>query len=639
MARSNSHIILTQVLELVLPKNQNAFQFQQEIGELSKKKLEPALEKLFDKYSTPNELLQIDLVEVNIGKQRWLASGEAFVEAVVKAIEEQLKNKISIGNKETTRKSLDLANFEEWAYFLENGSFPPGTRKPQHKYYQSSIPRILEKNQSCRKELIKLLGNQPRCSERLIKQHREAFLVKLFAALTESKKNQIEAYKQEVLRLVNTASSVIERRASLSPPSILQSFWKWIFENLKTNTSRRFDEKELIIGYLANWVHIQKSSFKEGESSLRLTLRKILQESPGSFPLLVKLRKQLEDTVFSKEKDSKIVKPDKELNISDSLKEQGSRTANDKEDLGSSKKNEIERRLEKTGTKPNQEEKTLFPEDSLREITNQKGQETQKDQVGQKELESRNRQMDQKENEAENKYRENASKRSIRSKDDPGATPYRESIKKPQSEENTVFRKLLENEPLVGPVKKENAKKEIPPGKKASEHREGSFWYINNAGVVLLHTFLPVYFEKCGLTLQKQFIDEAARDRAAQLLFYLATGQEETPEYDMVLPKFLCGMPLEIPIYRSIDLSETEKTESISVLQSAIDHWGKLKKTSPDGLRVGFLQRDGKLEKRTQGWYLTVEQRSMDVLLNYLPWNLRMIKLPWMEELLRVEWE
>lgn len=583
--------------------------------ELSKKKLGPALEKLFDGYSTPDELLQIDLLEIDIGKQRWQPSGADFVEAVVSAIEEQLKSTNRKGRAEIKRKPVAQSVFEEWVHFLENGSFPPSTTRPEHTYYQANIPGILKRNPSSKKELIELLGDQPRTLERLLKQHPESFLVTLFAALTESTNSRIDAYKQESQRLVEAAGSSTEMSYQ---PVAIQPFWKWIFGNLKTNAPRGIDEKELIVGYLAHWGHIQKQKFKEGKSSLRLTLRKILQESPGSFPLLVGIRKQLEVTLLSEEKDSHITRPGRETESSYSTKEPGSRSAKDKEDVESSRKIKVEGRSEKAVPKPTQEPKKFDPKDSTNKNTNQKEKEIRNEQVT---------------------PREKRAKALKKSQDNPEAENNSESPELSLTDESTLYRELPIENPVIGPGKKEIAQRDIPVGKKAPEYSDGSFWYINHAGVVLLHTFLPVYFDKCGLTRDRQFIDGAAQERAAQLLLYLATAQEETPEYDMVLAKFLCGMPLETPIYGRLDLRETERSESIKLLQSAIDHWGKLKKTSPDGLRIGFLQREGKLEKRAQGWYLTVEQRSVDVLLNYLPWNLRMVKLPWMEELLRVEWE
>ena len=166
----------------------------------------------------------------------------------------------------------------------------------------------------------------------------------------------------------------------------------------------------------------------------------------------------------------------------------------------------------------------------------------------------------------------------------------------------------------------------------------GDFWYVANAGVVLLHPFLSPFFKTIGLVEQGTFNDERARHKAVHLIHYLATGQTQAPEYELMLPRFLCGLDFDIPLERFVDITADEQAEAEKMLRAAIDHWNKLGSTSPDGLREGFLRRDGKLEKREAGWYLGVEQKTIDILLDFLPWNLSMIKLPWMPELLRVEW-
>lgn len=76
------------------------------------------------------------------------------------------------------------------------------------------------------------------------------------------------------------------------------------------------------------------------------------------------------------------------------------------------------------------------------------------------------------------------------------------------------------------------------------------------------------------------------------------------------------------------------------MMQAAIDHWGVIGQASPDGLREGFLQRDGKLENKPQGWVLTVERKTIDILLNRLPfgWSISVVRLPWMKDLLKVNW-
>ena len=85
-------------------------------------------------------------------------------------------------------------------------------------------------------------------------------------------------------------------------------------------------------------------------------------------------------------------------------------------------------------------------------------------------------------------------------------------------------------------------------------------------------------------------------------------------------------------------LSAEQKAEAQDLLASVIEHWSALKNTSPSGLREAFLQRDGRLADRPDGWKLTVEQRPVDVLLSSLPWGLSIVRLPWMAAPLWVDW-
>ncbi|MDZ7962275.1 MAG: contractile injection system tape measure protein [Aulosira sp. DedQUE10] len=172
-----------------------------------------------------------------------------------------------------------------------------------------------------------------------------------------------------------------------------------------------------------------------------------------------------------------------------------------------------------------------------------------------------------------------------------------------------------------------------------SREEETAGLFVNQAGLVLLHPFLRNYFDAVGLLDGDSFQDESAQQKAIYLLHYLATRQTDAPEYELVLPKLLCGWLLNEPVNREIELPEAALIEAEHLLQTAINYWQALKSSSPDGLRQGFLQREGKLTRSSDGnWKLQVEQKSIDILLSRLPWGLSMVKLPWMEELLIVEW-
>ena len=170
------------------------------------------------------------------------------------------------------------------------------------------------------------------------------------------------------------------------------------------------------------------------------------------------------------------------------------------------------------------------------------------------------------------------------------------------------------------------------------ELQEAEGEQVSHAGLVLLHPFLPNYFKNLGYLEKSEFINEAARERAVCLMHHLATGDEEFPEFELILPKFLCEWSLEEPVKRYLPLTDAEKTESVKLLESCIQHWDALKSTGIDGLRQNFIRRDGILRKEPFGWSLYVERNTHDILLQKLPWNLSVMKLPWMDEMLTVHW-
>ena len=160
--------------------------------------------------------------------------------------------------------------------------------------------------------------------------------------------------------------------------------------------------------------------------------------------------------------------------------------------------------------------------------------------------------------------------------------------------------------------------------------------FVLNAGMVILHPFLHPFFSALGIAKQGKL---EKPERAICLLQYLATGRVGDMEHELPLNKLLCGIPLEQPQSRKIRLTKKEKTEADNLLRAVIGHWSALGSTSAEGLRGTFLCREGKLTSDPFGdWQLRVEQRSFDILLADLPWGFSMIKLPWMDGLLKVEW-
>lgn len=192
----------------------------------------------------------------------------------------------------------------------------------------------------------------------------------------------------------------------------------------------------------------------------------------------------------------------------------------------------------------------------------------------------------------------------------------------------TIGKPDLPADPLEEPALQDDGKGEIG--------HDGL--YTEMAGLVLLHPFLNILFMQLNWVQQGAFRNKACQQQAIGLLHFMATGQTTAPEYALVMSKILCGYPLKEPIQMDFEFSEEEMEEALHLLSVLIDKWEVLKRTSIGGLREGFLQRMGKLTENETGFLLQVENGSIDILLDKLPWGISMIKLPWMKTLLRVDW-
>lgn len=171
--------------------------------------------------------------------------------------------------------------------------------------------------------------------------------------------------------------------------------------------------------------------------------------------------------------------------------------------------------------------------------------------------------------------------------------------------------------------------------------KEGDFLFIENAGLVLMHPFLAPFFERVQLCLAGSFINQETQQRAVLLTQYIVRPEEEIPEYALTLNKLLCGYPVEQTLASRITVSGEESAEIGDLLKTVTDHWkmrGVAVNTTADHLRMAFLQRPGKLTRRTHDWLLQVEQKSYDIVLSGLPWGIARIRCPWMADTLCVEW-
>ncbi|AWK15100.1 MULTISPECIES: contractile injection system tape measure protein [Candidatus Fukatsuia] len=162
--------------------------------------------------------------------------------------------------------------------------------------------------------------------------------------------------------------------------------------------------------------------------------------------------------------------------------------------------------------------------------------------------------------------------------------------------------------------------------------------YVDNAGLALLGIYLKPFFTTAHLLQGDHFIDHLAARRAALLLQYLMTSQSICFEETLTFNKLLCGLNLQVPIERTIEVNVAEQAACDQLFAQVKTQWPVMTHLSNSYLIQHFLMRQGVIRNHPYHWQLQIERTSHDVLMKGITWPINLIQLPWLDKPIQVDW-
>ena len=161
---------------------------------------------------------------------------------------------------------------------------------------------------------------------------------------------------------------------------------------------------------------------------------------------------------------------------------------------------------------------------------------------------------------------------------------------------------------------------------------------IKNAGLVLMNSYVPILFDRLAVVKTNHFLNTATQLDAVHYLQYVVTGMSNTEESFMVLNKILCGLAIQEPVQDGIIITDAQQQLIEGLINAVIAHWPAVGSSSISGFRGNWLVRDGLLTEQNDKWVLTIEKRTYDILISKSPFSFSIIKYPWMNKPLYVNW-
>jgi hypothetical protein len=163
---------------------------------------------------------------------------------------------------------------------------------------------------------------------------------------------------------------------------------------------------------------------------------------------------------------------------------------------------------------------------------------------------------------------------------------------------------------------------------------------IINAGLVILNPMIKYLFDALGfIDTSGKFKSEDFRFRAVHVLQSITGIPGKHYEHLMPLNKIICGINVLMPVDPEFRIKQKERNEINDLLKAVLQHWNVLKSTSVKGLQESFIQRKGTIEKSSKDWIVRVKNTGIDILLDDLPWSINILKYPWNNYIIHVEWK
>lgn len=643
---TQSHYINKLKFAVTAPTSADGFALKSAMSQRFWQTVVPALSDVFDRFADADEVIKIENLDINLSHIPFNDWETELPSAVCRVIQDALERILHdeptasqlLKGIKVEKQPIAKSHFAAWLYFLETGQLPPSS-SIETDWRQAALDLVAANTQDV--EILRgFLRRNKVVVERLVLQHDEPFLTILAEAMSDRKQTDLrllrETYEAVLtddvfIQLLKEATHKPTAIALMSARDIEVEFWQMVFEQF-TKGVQTID----VLVFTSDLVrHILTQRLKNDYIPFLKTI--LVKEKPrsgeGSISKVTPPSVYPNTSDESNVEESVFLEKEKEPAYNQSLQIQPSFIAFLKQKAtNEAAANALIALFEK---------EIKAQEVAIRHLFTPSVSDASKATILKKErdaIESVTFNKEKSETEAGTSEKE--SSESDSDKQEPPLKTTDATLKDVVMD--VEDKEILEDDKVLTVESAEQTDDYYAEESEEDLNDEPlptiTHAIAPNAGMVLLHPFLKPFFEDLGLVKAGKFENKKAQRRAAALLHYLATGKTEMAEYDMAMPKLLVGLPLERTVDRRIDLTDLERTEAENLLNAVIKHWKSLGSTSADGLREGFLKRYGKLTHRSDGWLLQMEAKTLDILLDRLPWGFGIVQLSWMKEMLFVEW-
>lgn len=601
------HVIKCQTVEITLAKKENAWQLQQQLSRIFQQQFPPLLDRCLSAASRPDCLHRIDRLELDLGELNSSRLEAELLERIDVALRQALGEQLNHTASEPVVKQQDdtmLAHQELFEHFVREGYMPWWADSSQRHTPEKSLAALLNNAPNALKRLLARLIQEPRSLQRLISYFDDSHLIAITALLTSAPKDLTAS----LLQTLSGVQAPLQQYSRMPIAQLRATLWQSLLQVASAGDAVIFRHAEFLTAVTVRWAKLQ---------GLPHTVLGSCLQQQFSTPAAINNEWLQAIRLSIPAEDASIMFADDAVSKSDVA-------------LGKLRPKRPKLMTE-SSTDGQVAESVTQPKPANASST--EGQTTEGVDKPIAYWRQRASAADSNRYAMLKKIWGSSSEQASKTRNEPSAG----DMVLEQSAHTLAHSSLLNS----ASAKNSNSPEDQANIETANDRlafSDSDAVYINNAGLCILWPFLAAFFERLELVQNGRFHNQAAKQCAACLLYYLTTEELNPPEYLLPLNKLLCGMAHNEVFDFATPLTAAQIEACDELLAAVIGNAPILNNMSVNGFRGSFLLRRGSLSAGEGSWLLRVERESYDLVLERFPWSWQWFKLPWMEYPLRVEW-
>jgi hypothetical protein len=188
-----NHLVRTQVIEVRIAREEEAFPLQARLSQWYYQMIVPVLQRTFDEFASGDEVIQLDLLEIELGTIRLAEiDTQDFAERLRNKLGEQLLTvAVSARKKEEWKKPRHMSVTSQWMYYMQHGHLPWNVTGIDSDWYRQVLEGFAT-DVVCIEAVRRLIVTDSRALTRIVSVSTPDFLIHLLESLTSRKQEMLQ---------------------------------------------------------------------------------------------------------------------------------------------------------------------------------------------------------------------------------------------------------------------------------------------------------------------------------------------------------------------------------------------------------------------------------------------------------------